>query len=86
MSLTLAVLLSEEAINEYVNGNPAMYTVQVSERGQSLTSISWVTDDRQYTVSMNKNASEDEKLKEDFINLARSLPTDTDFSSTDNLQ
>ncbi len=83
---SLAILLSEEAINEDVNGNPAMYTVQVSESGQSLTSISWVTDDKQYTVSMNKNASEDEKLKEDFINLARSLPTDTDFSSTDNLQ
>ncbi len=62
-NLTLAVLLSEEAISEDVNSNPAMYT-----------------------VIMNKNASEDEKLKEDFINLARSLPTDTDFSSTDNLQ
>jgi hypothetical protein len=71
------IQLTKELINENINGNPAIYTVQVSSSDKALTKITWATESKKYSLSMNKNASKDEILKEDFIDLARSLPTET---------
>ena len=77
--------LTKELINEDINGNAAIYTVQVSSTDKALTKITWVTESKEYSLSMNKNASKDEKLKENFINLARSLPSETGSFSAQNL-
>lgn len=79
------IQLTKESINESVNGNAAIYTVQVSPSGKALTEIIWVTNSKNYSLSMEKNASTDEKLKEDFLNLARSLPTESGSFSLQDL-
>lgn len=80
-----SIQFTKELINQDINGNPAVYLVKVSESGKSITTITWITDSKKYSLSMNKNASQDENLKDDFINLARSLTTEVGSFSLNDL-
>lgn len=40
-------------INESVNGNPAIFIVKKSSKGNTLSKLSWFTQDRLFTISMS---------------------------------
>ncbi|GAW87834.1 conserved hypothetical protein [Bathymodiolus platifrons methanotrophic gill symbiont] len=70
------VVFAEDSINEDINGNPAIFEVEVSPSGKAVTSLVWATDSKYYKLIMEKNASSNEDLKGEFLNLARSVPID----------
>ena len=67
------IQFTEELINEEINGYAAIYTVQVSSSDKALTKITWVTENREYSLSMVKNAAKNDELKQDFIDLAHAI-------------
>ncbi|GFO72830.1 hypothetical protein BJAS_P4340 [Bathymodiolus japonicus methanotrophic gill symbiont] len=70
------VVFTEEAVNENINGNPAIYEVGISPSGKATTSLVWTTDSKYYELTLEKNASSSKEMKEEFLNLARSVPID----------
>lgn len=70
------VVFAEDSINEDINGNPAIFEVEVSPSGKAVTSLAWATDFKYYKLTMEKNASSNEDMKAEFLNLARSVPID----------
>ncbi|GAW85043.1 conserved hypothetical protein [Bathymodiolus platifrons methanotrophic gill symbiont] len=70
------VVFTEEAVNENINGNPAIYEVGISPSGKATTSLVWTTDSKYYELTLEKNASSSKEMKAEFLNLARSVPID----------
>lgn len=70
------VVFAEDSINENINGSPAIFQVEVSPSGKAVTSLVWATDSKYYKLIMEKNASSNEDMKDEFLNLARSVPID----------
>ncbi|KFI22900.1 hypothetical protein [Nitrosococcus oceani] len=61
----------EEAVNQDINGHPAIFRIKKSQDGKSVTELTWATDRKIYNLSLN------EKVKgtalDDFISLAESI-------------
>lgn len=66
------VAFTKEAINQEVNGFPAVLVVQQSRSNKGLTELSWATDRKDYTLSTNR-ALKDQKSVDEFLALARSI-------------
>ncbi len=70
------IQVTEELINEDVNGMPATYRVNVSNSGAALTLIAWDTDSKSYELDVEKNGAKDDSVKQRLLELARSIPVD----------
>jgi hypothetical protein len=68
------IQLAKELINTEVNGNPAIYTVQESASNKALTDIYWVTNNKEYSLSVDQNAAKINGLKDSLLGLANSIP------------
>jgi len=62
----------KEAINQNVNGFPAILTVKKSRSNKGLTELTWADDRKIYTLSTNR-ALKDQKSIDEFLALARSI-------------
>ena len=62
----------KEAINQDVNGFPAILSVKQSRSNKGLTELTWATDQKIYTLSANR-ALKDQKSVDEFLALARSI-------------
>lgn len=62
----------KEAINQDVNGYPAILSVKQSRSNKGLTQLTWATDQKIYTLSVNR-ALKDQKSIDEFLALARSI-------------
>jgi hypothetical protein len=62
----------KEAINQNVNGHPAILRIKTSQSRKSITELTWATDRKIYNLSMNKAAKG--KALEEFLELARTIP------------
>lgn len=65
------LVMIKEAINQDVNGHPAILRVKGSRSGKSVTELTWATDRKIYNLSMNKAAKG--KALAEFLELAQSL-------------
>lgn len=45
----------KEAINEDINGRPAIFRAKTSHGGKSITELTWATDQKIYTLSSNRS-------------------------------
>ncbi|TXL03618.1 hypothetical protein BMR07_14755, partial [Methylococcaceae bacterium CS1] len=70
------IQVTEELINEDVNGIPATYLVNVSNSGAAVSLVFWATDSKEYTLYAEKNGAKDEGVKQRLLELARSIPAD----------
>ncbi|MCK5854972.1 MAG: hypothetical protein KAG56_07095, partial [Sulfurovaceae bacterium] len=70
------IQVTEELINEDVNGIPATYLVNVSNSGAASSLVSWATDSKSYKLEAEKNGAKDEGVKQRLLELARSIPVD----------
>ncbi|GAW87622.1 hypothetical protein bplSymb_SCF11802P002 [Bathymodiolus platifrons methanotrophic gill symbiont] len=70
------IQMTQELINEDVNGIPAMYRVNVSNSGAAVSLVSWATDSKKYVLYAEKNGAKDEGVKQRLLELARSIPAD----------
>ena len=61
-------------LNEEINGNPAIYTVEDDANGLALASLKWVNGKNMYSLYMQGNTGIDNEAKTYFFDLARSLP------------
>jgi len=62
----------KEAINQDVNGNPAILRVKQSQSQKSLSELTWATDRKIYTLSVNR-ALKTQQAIEEFLSLARAI-------------
>lgn len=62
----------KEAINQEVNGFPAILSVKQSQSNKGLTELTWATDRKIYTLSVNR-ALKKQKSIDEFVSLARSI-------------
>lgn len=62
----------KEAINQDVNGFPAILSVKKSRSNKGLTELTWATDRKIYTLSTN-HALKNQKSIDEFLALARSI-------------
>lgn len=62
----------QEAINQDVNGFPAILSVKQSRSNKGFTELTWATDKKIYTLSTNR-ALKDQKSVDEFLTLARSI-------------
>lgn len=46
-------VLQEEFINESVNGNPAVLLVEKTSKGSAVTSLTWISGPKYYTIAMS---------------------------------
>lgn len=53
------LLMIEEAINQEVNGRPAILRIKTSPKGKSITELTWATDQKIYTLSANRSVKGD---------------------------
>lgn len=63
----IGVAIPAEAINENVNGYPAILNIMKSEDGNALTTLSWFTDTKMYTITKSgiiKGKGQQNKLVE----------------------
>ncbi|WP_221901282.1 hypothetical protein [Bathymodiolus platifrons methanotrophic gill symbiont] len=70
------IQMTQELINEDVNGIPAMYRVNVSNSEAAVSLVSWATDSKKYVLYVEKNGAKDEGVKQRLLELARSIPAD----------
>ncbi|GFO73474.1 hypothetical protein BJAS_P4293 [Bathymodiolus japonicus methanotrophic gill symbiont] len=70
------IQMTQELINEDVNGRPATYLVNVSNSGAAVSLVSWATDSKKYGLYAEKNGAKDEGVKQRLLELARSIPAD----------
>ncbi|GFO76577.1 hypothetical protein BPLS_P4450 [Bathymodiolus platifrons methanotrophic gill symbiont] len=70
------IQVTEELINEDVNGIPATYLVNVSNSGAASSLVSWATDSKYYELEAEKNGAKEEGVKQRLLELARSIPVD----------
>ncbi|MBL1260478.1 MAG: hypothetical protein COB33_008105 [Thiotrichaceae bacterium] len=62
----------EEAINQDVNGYPAILSVKQSRSKKGLSELTWATDRKIFTLSTNR-ALKTQKSIDQFIDIARSI-------------
>ena len=62
----------KEAINQDVNGFPAILSVKQSRSNKGLTELTWATDRKIYTLSINR-ALKNQKSIDEFLAIARSI-------------
>lgn len=62
----------KEAINQDVNGLPAILSVKQSRSNKGLTELTWATDQKIYTLSVNRALKSQQSIDE-FLALARSI-------------
>ncbi len=62
----------KEAINQDVNGFPAILSVKQSRSNKGLTELTWATGQKIYTLSTNR-ALKNQKSIDEFLALARSI-------------
>lgn len=62
----------KEAINQNVNGFPAILSVKQSRSNKGLTELTWATDQKIYTLSTNR-ALKNQKSIDEFLALAHSI-------------
>lgn len=62
----------KEAINQEVNGFPAILSVKQSRSNKGLTELTWATGQKIYTLSTNR-ALKNQKSIDEFLALARSI-------------
>ncbi len=62
----------KEAINQDVNGFPAMLSVQKSRSNKGMTELTWATKQKIYTLSINR-ALKTQKSIDEFLAIARSI-------------
>lgn len=62
----------KEAINQDVNGNPAILRIKQSQSQKSLSELTWTTDRKIYTLSVNR-ALKTQQAIEEFLSLARTI-------------
>lgn len=62
----------KEAINQDVNGFPAILSVKQSRSNKGLTELTWATDQKIYTLSTNRALKKQRSIDE-FVALARSI-------------
>ncbi|GFO75317.1 hypothetical protein BPLS_P2474 [Bathymodiolus platifrons methanotrophic gill symbiont] len=70
------IQMTQELINEDVNGRPAIYRVNVSNSGAAVTLVSWATDSKKYVLYAEKNGAKDESVKQRLLELAQAIPAD----------
>ena len=66
------VYISQEAINADINGHPGILEVKQSPSGKAVTTLSWFTDQKGYTLTTSENVNKKGTLQE-FIDLAKSV-------------
>lgn len=62
----------KEAINQDINGSPAILNVKQSQSKKGVTELTWATDHKIYTLSINR-ALKNQKSIDEFLALARSI-------------
>jgi hypothetical protein len=67
------IIYSEDAVNETINGVPAVFIVQQSPSGQAMSSITWTTATTDYTLGMEGNVRKNGQ-KKFLLDLANSIP------------
>ena len=67
------IQFAEELINTEVNGNPAIYTVEVSASDKALTKLSWATGNKEFNLSVDQNAAKNSEIKDKLLEIAHSL-------------
>lgn len=70
-------IYAKEAINENINGFPAVFIVEQAASGNAITSIVWTTTTKNYTLEMEGNVKKNGQYKH-FLNLAKSIPMQED--------
>lgn len=65
------LILIKEAINQDINGSPAIFRVKKSHRGKVITELTWATDKKIYHLSLNSAAQG--KARGAFLDFARSI-------------
>ncbi|WP_221898531.1 hypothetical protein [Bathymodiolus japonicus methanotrophic gill symbiont] len=55
------IQMTQELINEDVNGRPAIYRVNVSNSGAAVSLVFWATDSKEYVLYAEKNGAKDER-------------------------
>ncbi|MCF6322743.1 MAG: hypothetical protein L3J89_00205 [Gammaproteobacteria bacterium] len=66
------VAFIEEAINQDVNGFPAILSVKQSRSEKGLSELTWATDQKIFTLSTNRALKTQKSIKQ-FIDIARSI-------------
>lgn len=66
------VAFIKEAINQDINGSPAILSVKQSQSKKGLTELTWATDQKIYTLSVNRALKSQQSIDE-FLALARSI-------------
>jgi len=65
------LMMIKEAINEDINGRPAILRVKKGQGGKALTELTWATDNKIYTLSTNSAVQGNPRTA--FLDLARQL-------------
>ncbi len=65
------LVMIEEAINQDINGHPAILRVKNSQSGKSITELTWATDHKIYNLGLNRAVKGDALTV--FLNLAKSI-------------
>lgn len=66
------MIFIKEAINQDINGLPAILNVKQSRNNKGVTELTWATDQKIYTLSTNR-ALKNEKAIDEFLAIARSI-------------
>ena len=64
--------LIKEAVNQDVNGSPAILRVKQSHSRKEMSQITWATSQKIYTLSVNRGLKS-ERAIEEFVSLARTI-------------
>lgn len=66
------ILIQKEQLTESINGIPAAFGIQQSPKGKAISTISWQTDKKSYTLTMSGHVHGNGMYKK-FIELANSI-------------
>lgn len=66
------MIFIKEAINQDINGFPAILSVKQSRSKKGVTELTWATDQKIYTLSTNRALS-NQKAIDEFLAIARSI-------------
>lgn len=67
------IIFAKEFINEDINGIPAILVAKESLSGKTMTEVTWVTDKKVYTLTSSHKLLRNDKKRDEFLALARSL-------------
>ncbi|NRD74222.1 hypothetical protein HQQ94_13445 [Shewanella sp. VB17] len=51
------LIMDQDAVNFYVNGNPGILIVMEDDSGRAETSLTWADNEKSYTVELDKNVN-----------------------------